>query len=63
MEIILLNGKTIEINNNEEFYKHFDNCRYPASDAVNARSEGIINEKEYYETMRSVFKRGDRNDD
>ncbi len=62
MEIILLNGKTIEINSKEELYKHFDNCRYPVSDAVNARSEGIINEDEYYETMRSVFKRGDRND-
>lgn len=62
MEIILLNGKTIEINSKEELYKHFDNCRYPASDAVNARSEGIINKDEYYETMRSVFKRGDRND-
>lgn len=63
MEIILLNGKTIEINSKEELLKHFDNCRYPASDAVNARSEGIISEEEYYETMRSVFKRGDRNDD
>lgn len=62
MEIILLNGKTIEINSKEELYKHFNNCRYPASDAVNARSEGIISEEEYYETMRSVFKRGDRND-
>lgn len=62
MEIILLNGKTIEINSKEELLKHFDNCRYPASDAVNARSEGIITEEEYYETMRSVFKRGDRND-
>ncbi len=62
MEIILLNGKTIEINNKEELYKHFDNCRYPASDAVNARGEGMINSEEYYEIMRSVFKRGDKDD-
>ena len=62
MEIILLNGKTIEINSKEELYKHFDNCRYPASYAVNARSEGIITEEEYYETMRSVFKRGNSNE-
>jgi hypothetical protein len=63
MDIILLNGKTITITSKEELYKHFDNCRYPASDAVNARSEGIISREEYYETLRSIFKRGDRNDD
>lgn len=63
MEIILLSGETVEIHTKEELFEHFDNCRYPASDAVNARSEGIINKEEYYKTMKSVFKRGDRNDD
>ena len=63
MEIILLNGKTVEIKTKEELFKHFDNCRYPASDAVNARSNGIIDKEEFHELMKRVFKRGDRNDD
>ena len=62
MEIILLSGETVEIKTKEELFKHFDNCRYPASDVVNARSNGIIDKEEYYKTMKSVFKRGDRND-
>lgn len=62
MEIILLNGKTIEINSKEELYKHFDNCRYPASDVVNALSEGLIDHKEFNELMRLVYKKGDSND-
>lgn len=63
MEIILLNGETVEIHTKEELFEHFDNCRYPAADAVNARGEGIINKEEFRKTMKSVFKRGDRNDD
>ena len=63
MEIILLSGETVEIKTKEELFKHFDNCRYPAADAVNARGEGIINKEEFNELMKRVFKRGDRNDD
>lgn len=63
MEIILLNGKTIEINSKEELYKHFNNCRYPYSDVTNALGEGIIDNKEFYELMKIAYKRGDRNDD
>lgn len=63
MEIILLNGKTVEIHTKEELFEHFDNCRYPASDAVNARGNGIIDKEEFHELMKRVFKRGDRNDD
>ena len=63
MKIILLNGKTVEIKTKEELFKCFDNCRYPASDAVNARGEGIINKEEFHELMKRVFKRGDSNDD
>lgn len=62
MEVILLNGKTIEINSKEELFKHFDNCRYPASDAANALGEGIIDNKEFYKLMKQAAKRGDRND-
>lgn len=51
MEIILLSGETVEIKTKEQLFKHFDNCRYPASDAVNARGEGIINKEEY----RKIF--------
>lgn len=62
MEIILLNGKTIEINSKEELYKHFDNCRYPYSDVTNALGEGIIDNKEFYELMKIAYKRGDKDD-
>ena len=51
MEIVLLNGETVEIHTKEELFEHFDNCRYPASDAVNARSNGIIDKEEF----RKVF--------
>ena len=63
MEIILLNGKTVEIKTKEQLFKHFDNCRYPASDAVNARGEGIIDKEEFHELMKRVLKRGDSDDD
>lgn len=62
MEIILLNGKTIEINSKEELYKHFDNCRYPYSDVTNALSAGLIDNKEFYELMKIAYKRGDKDD-
>ncbi|MDE6148579.1 MAG: hypothetical protein K2F81_00575 [Ruminococcus sp.] len=61
MEVILLNGKTVEIKTKEELFKHFDNCRYPASDAANALGEGIIDNKDFLVLMRKIAK-GDRND-
>lgn len=63
MDIILLNGKTIKITSKEELYEHFDNCRYPYSDVANALSEGLIDNKEFYELMKRAYKRGDSNDD
>ncbi|MDE6150194.1 MAG: hypothetical protein K2F81_08945 [Ruminococcus sp.] len=56
MEIILLNGKIIEINSKEVLFKHFNNCRYPYSDAVNAFGEGLIDNNEFYVLMKQAMK-------
>ena len=42
MEIILLNGKTVEVKTKEELFKYYKNCRYPYSDAANALGQGIL---------------------
>lgn len=54
MEIILLNGKTVEVKTKEELFKYYKNCRYPYSDAANALGEGIIDNKEFYILMKQA---------
>lgn len=62
MKVILLNGKTVEINSKEELYKHFHNCRYPYSVATNALEERLIDHKEFYELMKIAYRKEDSND-
>lgn len=54
MEIILLNGKTVEVKTKEELFKYYKNCRYPYSDAANALGEGIIDNKDFYILMKQA---------
>lgn len=54
MEIILLNGKTVEVKTKEKLFKYYKNCRYPYSDAANALGEGIIDNKEFYILMKQA---------
>ena len=52
----LKNGENINAASREDFMLHIANSIYPAADAVNALSENMITESEYYSIMRKIMR-------